>query len=120
MKLLGAEEEELAEGDGERAGQLGKTEGRRIAAEEEIQDELLAGGNAGDQIATRRRKRIHDRVVGGPNMRRQDLQLGTRRGNRALGRHRNHFNEFLPEPHRLATLMRIEEIADLVSAILTA
>ena len=34
MKLLGAEEDELAEGDGERAGQLGETEGGRIAAED--------------------------------------------------------------------------------------
>ena len=56
MKLLGAEEEELAEGDGERAGQLGETEGRRIAAEEEIQDELLAGGDAGDETAAVLRK----------------------------------------------------------------
>ena len=42
MKLLGAEEDELAERDGERAGQLGETDGRRVAAEEEIEEELLA------------------------------------------------------------------------------
>ena len=40
VKLLGTEEEDLAEGDGERADQLGETEGGRIAAEEEIQDEI--------------------------------------------------------------------------------
>ena len=56
MKLLRAEEDELAEGDGERTGQLGETEGRRVAAEEEIQDELLAGGDAGDETAAVLRK----------------------------------------------------------------
>ena len=56
MKLLGAEEEELAEGDGERTGQLRETEGGRIAAEEEIEDELLAGGDAGDETAAVLRK----------------------------------------------------------------
>ena len=63
MKFLGAEEDELAEGDGERAGQLGETERRRIAAEKEIQDELLAGGDAGNETAAVRRKSGRNRVV---------------------------------------------------------
>ena len=63
MKLLGAEEEELAEGDGERTGQLGEAEGRRIAAEKEVQDELLAGGDAGDERAAVARESGRDRVI---------------------------------------------------------
>ena len=63
MKLLGTEEDELAEGDGERAGQLREAERRRIAAEEKIQDELLAGGDAGDERAAVARERGRNRVV---------------------------------------------------------
>ena len=63
MKFLEAEEEDLAEGDGERAGQLGETESRRIAAKEKIENELLAGGDAGDERAAVLRKRGRNRVV---------------------------------------------------------
>ena len=42
VKLLGAEEEYLAEGERHVMGDLREGERRRIAAEEEIQDELLA------------------------------------------------------------------------------
>ena len=63
MKLLGADEDELAERNRERAGQLGEAERRRIAAEKEVQDELLAGGDAGDERAAVLRKRGRNRVV---------------------------------------------------------
>ena len=63
MKLLGADEKELADGCGERTGQLRKSAGSRITAEEEIEEELLAGGDAGDETAAVRRKTSGDRRV---------------------------------------------------------
>ena len=54
MKLLGAEEEDLTEGERHVVGDLREGEGRRIAAEKEIEDELLARGesSAADNFAT--------------------------------------------------------------------
>lgn len=63
MKLLGADEKELADGCGERTDQLGKGAGSRITAEEEIEEELLAGGDASDETAAVRRKTPGDRRV---------------------------------------------------------
>ena len=86
MKLLGAEEDELAEGDGERAGQLGETERRRIAAEEEIQNELLAGGDAGDETAAVLRESGRNRIVRALGVIGKDLERRTGRDNRRHGR----------------------------------
>ena len=63
MKLLGADEKELADGCGERTGQLRKSAGSRITAEEEIKEELLTGGYASDETAAVRRKTSGDRRV---------------------------------------------------------
>ena len=63
MKLLGAEEEYLAEGERHVMGDLRKGEAARIAAEKEIQDELLTGGNAGNETAAVLRKSGGYRVV---------------------------------------------------------
>ena len=71
MKLLGAEEEELAKGDGERTGQLGEAERRRIAAKEEVEDELLARRDAGDETATVFRESGGDHIVRAPDGTRQ-------------------------------------------------
>ena len=49
MKLLEAEEEDLLEGECEMMGDFREAEGRGIAAEEEVEAELLAGGEAGDE-----------------------------------------------------------------------
>ena len=114
MKLLGAEEDELAEGDGERAGQLGETERRRIAAEEEIQDELLAGGDAGDETAAVLRKCGRNRVVRRTGAIGKRLKRRTRGGEGARGRGlRNRRDEVEHELDRLARLMRRKEIAQL-------
>ena len=85
MKFLEADEDELAERDGERAGQLGETEGRRIAAEEEIQDELLAGGDAGDETAAVLRKMGRDRIVRALGVIGKKLERRTGRDNRRHG-----------------------------------
>ena len=114
MKLLGAEEEDLAEGDGERAGQLGETEGRRIAAEEEIQDELLAGGEAGDERTAVARESGGNGVVRGFGVNGERLE---RRSCRDDGSHGRRLGERRDEVEaklrRLAALMRREEIAHL-------
>lgn len=119
MKLLGAEEEELAEGDGERAGQLGETERRRIAAEEEIQDELLAGGDAGDERAAVLRQGGRNRVIRRLRVIGEDLERRggheDRRHGRRLGQRRD---ERETEIRRLARLARSEEVAELLSAAL--
>ena len=82
MKLLGAEEDELAERDRERTGQLGELEGRRIAAEEEMQDELLAGGDAGDERAAVARKSGRDHVIRALGMLGKDRERGSGRDDR--------------------------------------
>ena len=117
MKLLGAEEDELAEGDGERAGQLGETERRRIASEEEIENELLAGGDAGDESAAVLRKRGRNRVVRALGVIGKGLERGSgfdnRRHGRRLGKRRDEVEAKLC---RLAILIRREEIAQLSAA----
>ena len=119
MKLLGAEEEDLAEGDGERAGQLGETETSRLAAEEEIQDELLAGGDAGDETAAILRKTGGNRVVRGLSVIGKDLERRTGRDNRRHGRRAgDRRDERETEIRRLARLPRHEDVARLLAMIL--
>ena len=118
MKLLGAEEDELAEGDGERTGQLGETERSRIAAEEEIQDELLAGGDAGDERAAVLRESGRYRVVRALGVIGKQLERRTgcdnRRHGRRLGKRRD---ERETEIRRLPRLARSEEIAHLLAVM---
>ena len=85
MKLLGAEEEDLAEGEGEMMGDLREGEGGRIAAEEEIQEELLAGGDAGDETAAVLRKTRGDEIVRGLRVLREGLERRSGRDNRRHG-----------------------------------
>ena len=119
VKLLGAEEDELAEGDGERAGQLGEAEGGGIAAEEEIEDELLAGGDAGDERAAVLRKCGRNRVVRALGVIGERLERGTGRGNRRHGRRLGERrDEVEAKLRRLAALMRREEIAHLFAVML--
>ena len=94
VKLLEADEEDLLEGKREVMGDLRKAERRRIAAEEEVEDELLAGGDAGDERAAVARKRGRD----------------NRRHGRRL---RDCLYEVKAELRRLAILIRREEIAQL-------
>ena len=118
MKFLEAEEEDLAEGDGERTGQLGETERRRIAAEEEIQDELLAGGDAGDESAAVLRKSGRDRIVRALGVIGERLERGTGRDNRGHGRRLGERrDEVEAKLRRLAALMRREEIAHLLAVM---
>ena len=118
MKLLGAEEEELAEGNGERAGQLGEAEGGRIAAEEEIENELLAGGDAGDETAAVLRESGRYRVVRALGVIGKQLERRTGRDNRrhgrCLGQRRD---ERKAELGRLPRLARGEEIAHLLAVM---
>ena len=118
MKLLGAEEDELAEGDGERTGQLGEAEGRRIAAEEEIQDELLAGGDAGDETAAVLRKMGRNRIVRALDMLGKGLERRTGRDNRRHGRRLGkRRDERETKIRRLPRLTRSEEIAHLLAVM---
>ena len=119
MKLLGAEEEELAEGNGERSGQLGEAETSRIAAEEEIQDELLAGGDAGDETAAVLRKSGRNRIVRVLGVIGEDFERRTGRGNRRHGRCAgNRRDEVEAELRCLATLIRREDVARLLAIML--
>ena len=118
VKLLEANEEELAEGDGERASQLGETEGRRIAAEEEIQDELLAGGDAGDETAAVLRKSRGYRVIRALGVIGERLERGTGRDNRGHGRRLGERrDEREAKIRRLPRLARGEEIAHLLAVM---
>ena len=118
VKLLGAEEDELAEGDGERAGQLGETEGRRIAAKEEIQDELLAGGDAGDETAAVLRKMGRNRIVRALGVIGKSLERRTGRDNRRHGRRLGkRRDEAQHQLRRLPRLTRSEEIAHLLAVM---
>ena len=118
MKLLGAEEEYLAERKRHVMGDLREGEGRRIAAEEEIQDELLAGGDAGDERAAVARESGRDRVVRALSVLRKDLERRTggdnRRHRRRLGKHRDEAQHQL---RRLPRLARREEIAHLLAVM---
>ena len=119
MKLLGAEEEYLAEGERHVMGDLREGERRRIAAEEEIQDELLAGGDAGDETAAVLRKSGGDRIVRALGVIGKGLERRTGRDNRRHGRRTGDCrNEIETELRRLATLIRREDIARLLSMIL--
>ena len=118
MKLLEAEEEDLAEGDGERTGQLGEAERRRIAAEEEVEDELLAGGDAGDERAAVARESGRDRVVRTLGVISKGLERGSGFDNRRHGRRLgNRRDEVEAKLCRLAILIRREEVAELLAAI---
>ena len=56
MKFLEAEEENLLEGEREMAGDFREAEGGGITAEEDVETELLAGGEAGDERTAVARK----------------------------------------------------------------
>ena len=86
MKLLEADEEDLLEGKREVMGDLRKAERRRIAAEEEVQGELLAGGDAGDERAAVARKRGRDHIVRLRGVIGKGLKRGSGRDNRRHGR----------------------------------
>ena len=119
MKLLGAEEEDLSEREGEMMGDLREGERRRIAAEEEIQEELLAERRTGNQIAAVVRETFRDRVVRRLRVFRERGKRRMQHGNGAhRRRRRNRCNEVKTELNRLAILPRQEEIADLASVIL--
>ena len=121
MKLLGAEEEDLAEGERHVMGNFREGEGGRIAAEEKVQEELLAGGNAGDETAAVLRKTRGDEIVRGLRMLRKGLERRSGRDNRRHGRRPcDHRNERKNEIRRLARLPRHEDVARLLSTILCA
>lgn len=121
MKLLGAEEEDLAEGEGEMMGDLREGVAGRIAAEEEIQEELLAGGNAGDETAAVLRKSGGYRIIRRMGVIGKGLKRRSRCDNRRHGRRtRDCRDERKTEIRRLARLPRREDIARLLSAILRA
>ena len=118
VKLLGAEEENLAEGERHVMGDLREGVAGRIAAEEEIQEELLAGGNAGDETAAVLRKSGRNRVVRGLRMLREGLERRMGRNNRRHGRRTgDRRNEVETELRRLATLIRREDVARLLAMI---
>ena len=118
VKLLEAEEEELAEGDGERAGQLGEAEGRRIAAEEEIEYELLAGGDAGDERTAVARESGGDDVVRGLGTSGKGLERGS---DGSYCTHRrcqcDYGDKLKHQLGRLPRLTRSEEIAHLLAVM---
>ena len=119
MKLLGAEEEDLAEGERHVMGDLREGERRRIAAEEEIQDELLTGGNTGDETATVLRKRGRNRVVRRMGVIGEGLERRSGRDNRGHRRRAGDCrNEIKTELRRLATLIRREDVARLLAIML--
>ena len=116
MKFLGAEEEDLAEGERHVMGDLREAEGGRIAAEEEIQDELLAGGDAGDETAAVARESGRDRVVRALGVIGKQLERRSCGDDRSHGRGGcNRRDEVKHELHRLARLPRHEEIARLLA-----
>ena len=85
MKLLGAEEEDLAEGERHVMGDLREGVAGRIAAEEEIQEELLAGGDAGDETAAVLRKTRGYRIIRVLGVIGKDLECRTGGDNRRHG-----------------------------------
>ena len=119
MKLLGAEEEDLAEGKLHVMGDLREGERRRIAAEEKIQDELLAGGDAGDETAAVLRKSGRNRVVRRMGVIGKGLERRSGRDNcRHGGRPCNRRNKIETDLRRLATLIRREDVTRLFTMIL--
>ena len=112
MKRLEAEKEDLAEGERHVMGDLREGEGGRIAAEEEIEDELLAGGKAGDETAAVARKRGGNRVVRGTGAVGEGLERGSDGKDGAHGRRRRQRREEIQHQlHRPAAFMRNEKVA---------
>ena len=113
MKLLEAEEEDLLEGESEMTGDFCEAKGRGIAAEEEIQDELLAGGEAGDERATVARESGGDDVVRGFGVSGERFE---RRSDGGYCTHRRRQcdcgEEVKHELNRLARLVGREEVAN--------
>ena len=119
MKLLGAEEEDLAEGERHVMGDLREGEGRRIASEEEIQNELLAGGDAGDETAAVLRKSGGYRIVRRMGVIGKGLERRTGCDNRRHGRCPGDCrNKIKTELRRLAALIRREDVACLLAIVL--
>ena len=119
MKLLEAEEEDLLEGKGEVTGDLCEGEGGRIAAEEEIQDELLAGGEAGDERTAVARESGGNGVVRGLGVSGKRLERRSSSGDGSHGRGRGkRCDEVEHQLSRLARFARREEVAHLLVMIL--
>ena len=112
VKLLEAEEEDLLEGKSEVTGDLREGEGGRIAAEEEIQDELLAGGEAGDERTAVARESGGNGVVRGLGVSGERLERRSSSGDGSHGRDRGkRCDEVEHQLSRLARFARREEIA---------
>ena len=84
MKLLEAEEEYLLEGKREMAGDFREGEGGGIAAEEEVEAELLASGEAGDERTAVARESGGNGVVRGFGVSGESFERGSGGGD---GRH---------------------------------
>ena len=118
MKLLEAEEEDLLEGESEMAGDFCEAKGRGIAAEEEVETELLAGGEAGDERTAVARKSGGNGVVRGFGV--SDKRLKRRSGGSdgSHGRGRcNRRDEVEHQLNRLARFAKRKEIAELDTAM---
>ena len=114
VKFLEADEEDLLEGKREVMGDLRKTERRRIAAEEEVQGELLAGGDAGDERAAVARKRGRDHIVRLRGVLGQRIKRRSGRRNGAHGRRiRDRRDKAQHQLGGLPRLARRKEIAQL-------
>ena len=100
-------------------GDLREGVASRIAAEEEIQDELLAGSNAGDERAAVARESGGNRVVRRTGVIGKSLERRGGRKDRGHGRRLSQCRvERETEIRRLARLARGEEVAGLLSATL--
>ena len=114
VKLLEAEEENLLEGKGEVTGDFREAEGGGIAAEEEVEDELLAGGEAGDERTAVARESGGDDVVRRFGVSGKRFERGSCRDDGSHGRGRcNRRNEVEHQLNRLARLVGREEVAEL-------
>ena len=119
VKLLGAEEEDLAEGERHVMGDLREGESGRIAAEKEIEEELFAGSNAGDERAAVARETGGDGIVRGLGVIDEGLKRRSGRDNRRHGRRAgDRRDEVKTELRRLATLIRREDVTRLLAMIL--
>ena len=113
VKLLEAEEEDLLEGKREMAGDFCEAEGRRVAAEEEVETELLAGGEAGDERATVARESGGDDVVRGFGVSGERFERGSDGGYCTHRRRQCDCGEEVKhELSRLARLVGREEVAN--------
>ena len=114
MKLLEAEEEDLLEGKREMAGDFCEAEGGGIAAEEEVEAELLAGGEAGDERTAVARESGGNGVVRGFGVsgKRFERRSGGSDGSHGRGRG-NRRDEVEHQLNRLARFARREEVAEL-------